>query len=394
MRSLGLAVVLACGGCTALFGLDNPARRADASLSGDDAPGEDASLDDAPADIGIDAPATLPKTRAITVVAGKVTGGPHADFPMLVSTTQPWLRTDANGGDVANGNDIFFSSDQAGASRLAHEVESYSASAGTLVAWVKIPSLTSSTSLYIHYGDSSITTSQQNRAGVWSGYAFVAHGVSGALTDATSNNAPVTATGLVSAAGQIEGAVAFDGASSTASSGSPNQLDDIFIDGGMAEAWIRPSSFGENSRGRIFDKDSSGGWLLYLDAFNAQNILSFQIQTSGTDGQWATNANAISINNWQHVVVAFDSNSTANDPVFFVNGASIPVFQVTAFTGTIDSDAASNLLIGNSAVGDRTFDGRFDEVRISTTTRSAGWISTEYQNQLMPSAFYTIGAEQ
>jgi hypothetical protein len=35
-----------------------------------------------------------------------------------------------------------------------------------------------------------------------------------------------------------------------------------------------------------------------------------------------------------------------------------------------------------------------DEVRVSNIARSAGWISTEYNNQSAPATFYTVGAEQ
>jgi hypothetical protein len=38
--------------------------------------------------------------------------------------------------------------------------------------------------------------------------------------------------------------------------------------------------------------------------------------------------------------------------------------------------------------------GTLDELRIATTTRSAGWIATEYANQNSPSTFYAVGAEQ
>jgi len=392
VRSFGLAIALACGGCSALFGLDNPARMADASAEGEDAPGEDAGPDDAPADIGIDGPPTTPKTRPISVAGGKVTNGPHADFPLLFSTTQTWLRTSANGGDVASGNDIYFSSDQAGTNRLAHEVESYSPSSGAIVAWVKVPSLTGSTTLYLHYGDTSITTTQESRAAVWTGYVFVAHSSGGTLADATSNNATVTATGLANATGQIGGAVTLDGSDSTASAGSPSQLDNVFAGGGMAQAWIRPASFGENGRGRIFDKDNNGGWVWYVDNFNAPGTFVFTMQTPGNDGQWSTPNNAVSLNSWHHVVVVFDSGSAANDPSFFLDGNSVQANQTVAISGTFDSDDASAVLIGNSAVGDRTFDGSLDELRISTSARTTGWISTEYQNHVAPSTFYTIGS--
>jgi hypothetical protein len=38
--------------------------------------------------------------------------------------------------------------------------------------------------------------------------------------------------------------------------------------------------------------------------------------------------------------------------------------------------------------------GTLDEVRIATTTRTPGWIATEYANQNMPGAFATVGAEE
>jgi len=48
--------------------------------------------------------------KAITVNAGQVSGGPLTNFPFLFSTTDPDLRTTANGGRVtsANGYDIVF----------------------------------------------------------------------------------------------------------------------------------------------------------------------------------------------------------------------------------------------------------------------------------------------
>ncbi len=35
-----------------------------------------------------------------------------------------------------------------------------------------------------------------------------------------------------------------------------------------------------------------------------------------------------------------------------------------------------------------------DEVRVSNTVRSAGWIRTEYNNQNAPASFYSVGPEQ
>ena len=39
------------------------------------------------------------------------------------------------------------------------------------------------------------------------------------------------------------------------------------------------------------------------------------------------------------------------------------------------------------------WNGTIDEVRISSSARSADWIAAEYNNQSSPSTFYNFGAE-
>ena len=60
-------------------------------------------------------------------VVGTVTGGPHADFPVLVSVTESWLRDAASGGVVTSsaGYDIRFFADAGGTTRLSYEIERY-----------------------------------------------------------------------------------------------------------------------------------------------------------------------------------------------------------------------------------------------------------------------------
>lgn len=54
-------------------------------------------------------------------------------------------------------------------------------------------------------------------------------------------------------------------------------------------------------------------------------------------------------------------------------------------------------VIGNAPTDDfgldMNLDGLVDEVRIATQARPAEWIATEHNNQVDPSAFYTVGAE-
>ncbi|RLD32895.1 MAG: hypothetical protein DRI73_06345 [Bacteroidetes bacterium] len=68
--------------------------------------------------------------KSITIPAVQVSGGPHTDFPVLVSVLDLDLSTVANGGYVENnaGWDIAFSIDNV--NPLDHQVESYDPGTG------------------------------------------------------------------------------------------------------------------------------------------------------------------------------------------------------------------------------------------------------------------------
>ena len=95
----------------------------------------------------------------------------QSNFTVLVSVTDATLKTTANGGHVANSNgyDIGFYTDSSGSTKLKWEIESYNPVTGQLIAWVKIPTLssTSDTSFYLFYGDPSITSDQSDPVNTW-----------------------------------------------------------------------------------------------------------------------------------------------------------------------------------------------------------------------------------
>jgi len=93
------------------------------------------------------------------------------DFAVLISiASDDELRTTANLGHVehADGYDIIFRASD-GITQLDHEVEKYVPSTGELVAWVRIPTLSGSsdTTIYLYYGDSSVSSPTENPSGVW-----------------------------------------------------------------------------------------------------------------------------------------------------------------------------------------------------------------------------------
>src|SRR5207244_12066018 len=108
--------------------------------------------------------------RSLTIDHTKVPST-QSNFTVLVSVTDPALKTVANGGHVANANgyDIGFYADSGGTTKLKWEVEKYDGTAGNLIAWVKIPSVSSSsdTVFYLMYGDSAINTDQSDPRNTW-----------------------------------------------------------------------------------------------------------------------------------------------------------------------------------------------------------------------------------
>lgn len=370
--------------------------RIDASGAGDDA--TDASMIDGMPDAAIDAmPDASPPSgfvRAIDLIDAQVSGGPHVDFPLLVGIqTQAWLRSATNGGDVArdDGFDIFFSSDQLGVTRLAFEVEAYDPVNGTLIAWVKVPALIAATIIYLHYGDSAITTSQEQVAQVWTaGYELVAHLEGG--PDATGKNT-LTGAGLLQANG-IGLARDFDGDASNLGVGSQTAIDDVFLGGGSIEGWFFADTFGEGTLGRLFDKKATLGYALSVDNTNVSDGLTFfaGCTTGNLLAAWAVASIPNATGAWHHVVVNYDSTTTANDPSFYVDGMLATSSQIDSCGGATVSDAAQELDIGNNgAAGTRGFDGRLDEMRASSVTRSADWILTQYRSHNDPTMFYTVG---
>ncbi len=141
----------------------------------------------------------------------------QSNFTVLVSLTDPALKTIANGGHVANANgfDIGFYADSGGTIKLKWEVEKYDGTTGTLIAWVKIPSVsnTTDTVFYLMYGDSSINTNQSDPVNTWdTNFKAVYHfgnGTTLTATDSTGGNNGILLNGPTASVGKINGAAHF-----------------------------------------------------------------------------------------------------------------------------------------------------------------------------------------
>ena len=335
--------------------------------------------------------------RAITISHTNVPNTDQANFPVLISGTYSYLATTSNGGNVTNlnGYDIIFTSDAAGSIQLNHEIDSYNPATGAVSFWVKIPTLshTVDTVIYVLYGNSNITGSQENKAGVWSnGYAGVWHFGSNTnlnTSDSTVNANNATNYGVTPAAGKFGGAGIFNGTGSTylriPSSTSFKPTTAITL-----EAWVNMA--GATNWPDIFSLDyrADGSWSGPYQAYAldfAGTSLQPRLDLAVSGNQQATNGpNSIATGQWTHIVGTYDGGHM----IIYANGSAVGNI---AMSGPIAYGTSLDLDIGTRSpyTSAEAVNGLIDEARISTVARTPDWITAEYNNQSNPSAFYSMG---
>lgn len=337
--------------------------------------------------------------RSITIDNTKVGSSTHTDFPVLISGTYAYLKTMANGGMLTNSNgyDVVFSSDASGNTLLSYEIETYSATTGAVNYWVKVPSVSHSapTVIYMWYGNPAITTSQQNVSGTWdSGYQAVYHlpdGTSLNVNDSTSNARNLTNVNATTAtAGQVDGGGDFNGSSQTLVTTTITNIESSNIR--TVSLWMKPDSLAGTLPRLIAQSSSTDGvpaniWGMTFNGSGDAGPNSIQMTTriAGISADTRTNNNVISSTSAWYYIVAVVTN-TPTVAAIYVNGVS----QTLNAGSSLGSGSVVAMNIGARVDSTRYFDGKIDEVRISTTTRSADWVTAEYNNQSSPSTFYTI----
>ena len=340
----------------------------------------------------------------ITINSSKVAGS-ATSFPVLINSTNYNWKFTAFGGHVlsATGSDFVVTAGD-GTTKLDYEVESYASSTGALVAWARIPFLssTSNTVLYIYYGNAA-ASNQQNKTGVWdSNFAGVWHMTTTSSqttisydSTANSNTGTKFATNqpFSSTAGTIDGAQDFNAAGGSVNVGNSASLE--LNTGGTIAGWIYPRSDGiSSSFGRIVDKsidaDGTNGYALQMGGLGAcsdtgnGNRLCMELNSST---YIPTTNNSVPFNQWTHFAWTFDGTAWN----IYINGTLDTPYVQSALPPNVIGD----VYIGNRADNTvSTFDGIIDDVQISNTARSASWIQTEYDNQKSPSTFYSVNPEE
>jgi MSHA biogenesis protein MshQ len=139
-------------------------------------------------------------------------------------------------------------------------------------------------------------------------------------------------------------------------------------------AWFNASTLGGGSLGRIFE---TPGYLLYLYNNGTNNVIRFSSRRSPTSGYFDTPA--VTLGQWNHVVVVYNSASTANVPAIYINGSAVAV-TTTAPVGNQKSNSGTGY-VGNASGSNRGFDGKLDNLRIYDGVLTAAEVAALYANE-------------
>ncbi|MFX1243241.1 MAG: DUF2341 domain-containing protein, partial [Promethearchaeota archaeon] len=316
--------------------------------------------------------------------------GSHQNFPVLISL----LDSDLKDGVQPTGNDIAFANDILW---LDHEIElfdqTYNSTHAKLIAWIRIPELSTSedTVIHLYYGNSTMG-SRENPNGVWDknfkGVWHLSESTGNAI-DSTSYSTSGILSGVIvqGVSGQIYNSYKFDGTESNVDFGDPiDEHLDIGTGSFTIGMWLKINSStaswqvpitkghpsGTGNDGYRFETQTSGQ-NIYFQIGNGSSYQSSYIES-------------ITFGTWIYFVGRVDR--TSNRIYLFKNGA---------YSGYRDISGIGNISSSNPLTFSRTnneLNGCLDEVRISNISRSDGWIATEFENQNNPNSFYSVGKEK
>ena len=244
-----------------------------------------------------------------------------------------------------------------------------------VIVWVKVPLLSSTadTLLYMYYGNPTCEN-QQNSTAVWdANYKLVLHlnENTDTLYDSTINGTNGTSFGSLvqGVAGAIGNCVEFNGSYNGGYVEFPSLCTSEVQFTFSAWVYARPGA-------RYIICQWWGLQGAFLQIYDNRKI-EFYINDILV-------SKPISLNQWYYVVGTFDGATAslylnADSPA----SASAPIWP-----------SNRQMYIGDRSDHVRKFSGFIDEVRVSNIARSAAWILTEYNNQLNPTTFYSLGAEE
>jgi len=314
------------------------------------------------------------------------------NFPILVS-----LATDSDlAADAQNdGDDLCFIAYSDNSTKLNHEIEWFNGSTGKLSAWVNIPSISSitNTKIWMYYGN-SLTGTQENVAGVWdANFGGVWHMQEINAIDSTDNGNTGSQTGSpFIASGVVNNSVDFIPTDSI-NVGAGDSINTANDDTLTWECWINGDS---NAVDQVFLEQSqaSNSWNVVLGTYDTDvptnEIKWITRDDDGTNRDTISSGVSITTGSWMHIAGTYNNGASDNKSLY-INGV-LKAYTTTGINNLRDGPTtATHIGYGGDYA---PYDGKIDEVRMSSNVRNASWINATYQTIAHPSTFFSMDAEQ
>lgn len=346
--------------------------------------------------------------KVITLLASQVVGPVNfTDFTVMLKMTDPDLRSISNGGKVANvnGYDIIFTQNDC-MLPLYHQIDEYNPVTGYLLAWVRVPllSTTTDTDIQMYYGNSTVVAPTGSTSawpadvrGVWH-LAENPAGVAPQMKDGTSTAAHGTSNGGMTAAASVNAKIGkglqFDEVNDYI------QIPDInYTNSFTVSFWFRVWENSGTSYQYMFSHNNYAQFES-LNAYFAESGLSYvpdqnQLKTNFQDINDATATSALDAGTgWWNNVWHYYTITVGN-----IGGATVYIdgvqYSYLSYLGGNAYDPPSDIFLGARADlnATRFLGGMLDEVHIADVPRSIDWIQTEYNNQNQAIDFFTVSPE-
>ena len=141
--------------------------------------------------------------------------------------------------------------------------------------------------------------------------------------------------------------------------GSNASLDNIQTAITLA-AWVYPDDISAAYHAFLTKYGAAGpGWML---EWNPGNLYYFCSRAT-TYGLWHSTT-SLNTTSWQHIVCTYNGSSTANDPIFYINGISAGCTEDSTPSGALSDDSANKVNICRREDIGMHVDGRTEDVRI------------------------------
>lgn len=284
------------------------------------------------------------------------------------------------GNALSSGNDIVFTHSNK-TTKLSHELVLYNDIIGYeyLEAHVNVSGLnsTSDTTIYMYYGNAGASP-QEDSAAVWdANYESTFHmnnGNATTLNDSTGNSYIARNSGLPD---EIDGIIGkaqyYDGTNDWTNT---TVITDLSGGGTFTiSAWLKDVSSG--SQYMIAQAHTMGG-------YSSDWIYGYQNNGAWMRSKTIDGGNILSSGGWHKMDFVFDGTIG----LLYIDGVKRPTTMTPTGYGGIN---AIKFFTRGDAIG--RYKGTLDEVRISTTNRSAEWLNTSYNNVKYINDFLSFGVQ-